>query len=328
MCIIPLRFPGKPASSSIFISHPPDCLHFSSDVSAPYCVSLLILKTGEPLTWSSGACPLVCWWPDVCQVSPASGRAVSVVWQCHRCQVMQGRRGTQGMWCDVTRVTTDKLSWGAALSPGGVSAVWHWRAGKKPPKSWKEDTGELERRHWRAGKKQLIVEGKMQVLFFTISLHSSVWGNLMQQVASLPMAVGLDDFCDPSPSSSVRDSRCDSSYCVTFSLGEFTPSPRSLTQPGEWLTASGRMGHLPLVCHRAAWVTAWAAMSSVAPRAAQPRAPAELMSLQHCQPHCLALNRRLLCQIVLQHFGFLLNLLGKDSNFPWPSPPEIASKQG
>lgn len=144
MCIIPLRFPGKPASSSIFISHPPDCLHFSSDVSAPYCVSLLILKTGEPLTWSSGACPLVCWWPDVCQVSPASGRAVSVVWQCHRCQVMQGRRGTQGMWCDVTRVTTDKLSWGAALSPGGVSAVWHW-AGKKTLKSWKEDTEELER---------------------------------------------------------------------------------------------------------------------------------------------------------------------------------------
>lgn len=73
----------------------------------------------------------------------------------------------------------------------------------------------------------------MQVLFFTISLHSSVWGNLMQQVASLPMAGGLDDFCGPSPSSSVRDSRCDSSYCVTFSLGEFTPSPRSLTQPGE-----------------------------------------------------------------------------------------------
>lgn len=110
---------------------------------------------------------------------------------------------------------------------------------------------------------------------------------------------------------------------VGFCLGcRAEPRPQGHWSLTAWIPV-GRMGPLPLVFPWAVWDIALASVSSVAPRA-----PPELMSLQHCQRHCLTLNRRLLCQIVLQHFGYLFNLLGKDGNFPWPSPSEIASKQG
>ena len=47
-------------------------------------------------------------------------------------------------------------------------------------------------------------------------------------------------------------------------------------------------------------------------------------------PHAVGCRYRgnFLCQLEFQQFAYLLNLLGKDSNFPLSFPSEKASKQG